>query len=432
MTRPPTVTRRQLLWWAAAGLPVAAVGATTVALASDEDTDPDQRAWVGTWSAAMVANEPPHAAHHPRDPSTSSHGPALAGLARRTVRNVVHTSAGGSRIRLRLSNVFGTAPLTITGVHVGRRGAGAAVEPGTNLPVTFDGGRQVTIQPGTRAVSDPVDLPVGAEQDLAVSLYLAGPADRVAWHPDALSTSYHADGDHGADPGAAAFTHATGSWYVLDGVDVLTSNLAGAVVAFGPSTTDGHGSTRDADRRYPDDLARRLLARPTGSRMSVLNAGISGNQVLAGAGPGGPSGRSRFGRDVLDQTGVRAVIVWAGSNDIGHDPRLAPGRLTDAYRSMVDAAHQRGVRVIGATLQPSRGAHYYTPGGNAVRQAVNAWIRGSGAFDGVADFDRVLRDPADPDRLAPAYDSGDHLHPNDAGYRAVAGAVDLRPLTGRS
>ena len=395
---------------------VAAVGGSGGVADAGDGSAAATPVWVGTWSAAQVA--------------AGTSGVSATGFDDQTVRNIVHTSVGGSQVRLRLSNVFGTGPLTVTGVHVGVRSSGAAVAAGTDRAVSFGGASQVTIPAGQRAVSDPVALAVGAEQDLAVSVYFAGPTGPTTWHPDAISTNYYADGDHSADTSASAYTSTSTSWYFLDGVDVLSSDAAGSVVTFGPSTTDGDASTVDANLRYPDDLARRLLELPAGQQLSVLNAGISGNQLLADGGTGGPSGLSRFARDVLDQTRVRAVVIWEGTNDIGNHPDLDPSQLTDAYQQLIDAAHQRGVRVIGATLQPDKGAGYYTDEGNQVRKAVNDWIRTSGAFDGVADFDQVLRDPADPDQLLPAYDSGDHLHPNDAGYQAIADSINLRLLTG--
>lgn len=379
----------------------------------------DGMGWVGTWSTAEVA--------------AASSGPSATGFEDQTVRNVVHTTVGGSAVRIRLSNVFGSGPLTVDDAYVGVRSAGAAIEPGTNRQATFGGAKRVTIPAGQRAVSDPVALPVGAEQDLAVSIYFAGPTGPATWHQDAISTNYYSDaGDHSAENDAAAYTNTTTSWYFLDGVDVLNPDVRGSVVTFGPSTTDGDASTVDANVRYPDDLARRLLQLPAREQMSVLNAGISGNQLLADGGTSGVSGLARFYRDAIEQTGVRVVIIWEGTNDIGGHPSLAPSQLTDAYQELIDVAHQHGVRVIGATLQPDKGAGYYTEQGNEVRKAVNDWIRTSGAFDGVADFDKALLDPSDPDRMLPLYDSGDHLHPNNAGYQAIADSINLRLLTGAS
>jgi lysophospholipase L1-like esterase len=206
-------------------------------------------------------------------------------------------------------------------------------------------------------------------------------------------------------------------------VDVVNPSVAGAVVTFGPSTTDGVGSTPGANERYPDDLARLLLARPAGQRLSVLNAGISGNELFADDGTNGQSAFHRFLRDAIEQTGVRTIIIWEGTNDIGDHPGLPLDDFTSVYRQLITIAHTYDITVIGATLQPDQGAAYWTGPGNTLREAVDNWILSSGAFDGTADFATVLEDPADPAGLLPAYDSGDHLHPDDAGYRAVAGSI---------
>jgi len=376
--------------------------------------------WVGTWAAAQVAPGPAGLSHR--------------GFRDQTVRDVVHISVGGSEVRIRISNVFGTRPLRIADVRVAVREGGALTVPGTSRRVTFGGRYQVTIAVGEREFSDPVRLRVGAGQNLAVSIFVKSATGPATWHPAAIASSYYsAAGDYSAaagTAGAADFRHRMGAWYFLDGVDVVNPAVAGAVVTFGASTSDGVGSTLGANERYPDDLARRLLGLPAGLRLSVLNAGISGNQLLAGGGTSGPSGLSRFDRDVLEQTGVRVVIVWLGTNDIGDHPDMTARQIIDGYLQLSAAAHAHGVAVVGATLQPDEGARYYTARGNRVREEVNRWIRSSGAFDAVADFDEVLRDPSDPAELLPAYDSGDHLHPNDAGYQAIADSIDTWVLAG--
>ncbi|MEP9385031.1 SGNH/GDSL hydrolase family protein [Nocardioides sp. KR10-350] len=373
--------------------------------------------WVGTWSTATV------------QPGGS--GLSHTGFTDQTIRNVVHTSVGGDRVRLRFSNVFGTTPLVLDKVYVGVRSTGAGVRAGTERAVSFAGDTTVTIPAGERITSDPISLSVEPASDLVVSIYVDAATGPLTWHPNAQSTNYYADGDHASDTDPAAYTHTDTSWFVLDGVDVNNPAVKGAVVTFGPSTTDGDASTRDANRRYSDDLARRLLALPAGEQLSVLNAGISANQLLADGTTNGQSAGHRWQRDALDQTGVKAIILWEGSNDIGNHPEYTPGDLTDEYQQLIDAAHARGIRVIGATLQPDEGAGYYTPAGDAVREDVNDWIRTSGAFDGVADFDRALLDPADPKRMLPAYDSGDHLHPNDTGYQQIADTINLALFAGQ-
>ena len=373
-------------------------------------------AWVGTWAAAQV--------------TPAATGLSHTGFKDETVRDIVRTSVGGSEIRLRISNVFGTKPLTINDVRVALSGTGAAMLAGSSHRVTFGGRDTVTIPVGKREFSDPVKLGVGAEHDLTVSIYAKQATGPATWHPAAIATSYYSTvGDHTAAAGAAAFPHKIGAWYFLDGVDVVNPAVGGAVVAFGASTSDGVGSTLNGNERYTDDLARRLLQLPAGLRMSVLNAGISGNQVLADSkGTAGQSALNRFYRDAIQQTGVRVIILWEGTNDIGEHPGINAAQLIDAYLQLIAMAHSRGIAVIGATLQPDQGASYYTPQGNQVRRAVNHWIRSSGAFDAVADFDAVLRDPQDPAAMLPAYDSGDHLHPNDAGYKAIANSINLQEL----
>ncbi len=366
--------------------------------------------WVGTWEAAEVGAGP--------------FGLSRTGFDDETIRDIVHCSVGGTEIRLRFSNVFGTRPLTIDDVRVALALLGARTVPGSSHRVWFDGSDDVTIPAGEREFSEPVRMRIGAGQNLAVSLFVAGATGPATWHPAAIAASYYSTaGDHSASASGRAFRHWLGAWYFLDGVDVVNPSVYGAVVTFGASTSDGVGSTFNANERYPDDLARRLLRLPAGLRLSVLNAGISGNQLLASGSISGPSGLSRFYRDAIDQTGVRVIIIWEGTNDIGDHRNMTAARLIAGYLRLIAVAHSYGIAVVGATLQPDEGAHYYTARGNRVREEVNRWIRTGGSFDAVANFDAVLRDPADPAELLPGYDSGDHLHPNDAGYLAVADSI---------
>jgi lysophospholipase L1-like esterase len=366
---------------------------------------------VGSWEAAQV---PPAAT-----------GLSHTGFTDVTVRDIVHLSAGGSQIRIRLSNVFGARPLAMDDVRVALGRGGAQTMAGSSHRVTFGGKDTVTIGVGQRELSDPVTMPVGAGQDLDVSIFVksaTGPASR---HPYANAASYYSTpGDHTAATGSAAYPHVISSWYFLDGVNVVNPSLAGAVVTFGASTTDGEGSTAGANERYPDDLARMLAGLPRGRRLSVLNAGIVGNELLVDGWASGESALGRFYRDALDQSGVRAIVIWEGTNDIGEHPGITASQLTDAYVELITQADADGIPVIGATLQPDQGAPYYTPAGNQVREAVNQWIETSGAFAAVLNFDAVLRDPQDPNELLPAYDSGDHLHPNDAGYQAMVDSIN--------
>lgn len=311
--------------------------------------------------------------------------------------------------------------------HVAAQRAGAATVPGTACAVTFAGRSTVVIPAGQCMFSDSVPLRTEDGADLAVSLGLPDATGPASWHPATLTTGYRTEGaGHGADADGKAFARADQSWYFLDGVDVINPAVRGAVVAFGPSTNDCIGSAPDANERYPDKLARRLLTLPDGERMTVLNAGIAGNRLLSDNGTCGPSALNRFVRDAVQQSGVRAVILCEGTNDVATRPGLDLG--TVAYTRMIEAAHASGLTIIGATLQPHEGAGFYSPAGNRLREAVNEWIRWSGSFDDVADFDRILLDPRYPRRLLPAYDSGDHLHPGNAGYDAIADSVDLAAL----
>ena len=387
--------------------------------------------WIGTWAAAP---QPPLAG-------------TLATYRNQTLRLIVHTSTGGTQVRVRISNLFGTTPLVIADAHIARRASGADIDPNNDRRLTFDGRPSVTVPARSVMVSDPVDLDIPALSDLAISLFLPKPTPATTTHFLAMQTSYvsAAAGD------ATAVAHFSAakpieSWPFLAGVDVTATPGGSAIVAFGDSVVDGDGSSPDADRRWPDALAARLQhGAGTGPVTGVLNQGLIGNRLLrdsphqAGSPVGrgfGPAGLDRFARDALAQPGVKSIIVRLGINDIGLPGSIAPAAerasaasLIAGYRQLIARARRKGVRIVGATLSPFEqttiAPGYYTPAKEAVRQAVNRWIRSSGAFDAVVDFDQVLRDPTHPARLLPGYDSGDHLHPNDAGYAAMADAVPL-------
>jgi lysophospholipase L1-like esterase len=378
--------------------------------------------WVGTWAASA---SPPYTT----DISST-------GFTDQTVREIVHTSIGGRVLALRLANTFGTRPLTIDQVAVAQSAGGGRIEPQTSQDVTFGGERSVSIPRGARVISDPVALRVRADSDVTVSLYLREPTGPTTWHQLGQQTTYvSSTGNHVDDPSAAAYPTTVTSFFFLDGVDVIRPRSVGAVVTLGDSITDGFASTVDANHRYPNFLARRLLTLPPRSREAVLNAGISGNRVLNDSECCGINVLARFDRDVLTQHGVRDIILLEGINDIGFsqltDPATAPhtnvsaAQIIFGYQQLILQAHLQGLHIFGATLLPFEGADYADAAGEAKRQAVNAWIRGQSGFDGVIDFDLATRDPSHPTRLLPAYDSGDHLHPNDAGYAAMAAAVRL-------
>jgi len=382
--------------------------------------DSDAR-WVGTW-AASVTSAPP--------------GPTV--LQNQTVREIVHATVGGSRVRIRLSNRFGTEPLLIGAVHIAIRRTGSNLLAGTDRALTFNGLESASIPPGAPLLSDPVALIVPPFADLAVSIFLprATPASTV--HGQALQTSYVSTGNQVSASGMPRPLTLT-SWLFLTGVDVASS--ADAVVALGDSITDGDKSAVDANSRWPDILARRLAAKDRAHPIAVLNAGIGGNRILHdGAGASGPmfgpGALARFDRDVLAQAGAKYVIVLEGINDLGHPGTAAApaseevtvNDITAGLRQLIERAHEKQLRIFGGTILPFEGTTYpgyYKPDREAKRVQVNQWIRSSKAFDAIIDFEKAVADPAHPTRLLPRYDSGDHLHPNDAGYKAMADAVDL-------
>ncbi|MGI5214695.1 SGNH/GDSL hydrolase family protein [Plantactinospora sp. CA-290183] len=412
-------------------LVAAVVAALTALVAAPVGAHPDgpPGRWTGGWGTSVVAAQPDLFG----EPNWSG------GFADQSLRQVVRVSRGGSTVRIRVSNVHGAAPLRLAGATIGRAAEGAAVGAGSLRPLTFGGSPAAVVPAGREVASDAAPLRVSPLERLTVTLSFAEPTGPVPFHPFAMATSYRAAGDHRFDRDAAAFDETSASWYLLAGVDVAgpagggRGDGRGTVVAFGDSITDGSFSTPDADNRYPDELAERLVAagRPTG----ILNAGIGGNRLLSDAPGFGERGVARFQRDVLSQPRVRTVIVLEGINDIGMGEAagtpVTAGQLIAGHRALIAAARAAGVRIIGATITPTKGCPYpgyHSESAEAVRDTVNRWIRTSGEYDAVADFDRALADPADPDRMRAEYDGGDGLHPNDAGMRAMAEAVDLRSL----
>lgn len=378
--------------------------------------------WVDSWGAAQQTPEP-------------GNGLPEAFKADFTLRQVVHLSLGGSAIRVRLSNRFGTQPLTIDAATIARAATpgSADIVEASSQPLRFDGRPSVTIPAGAEYDSDPVTTPVAAGADIAITLhYPAAPIGETG-HPSSRATGFLIAGNHVADPGLAGATPIE-HWYQLNDVAVRATPSARTIVAIGDSITDGAAASIDRNRRWPDRLAERL--RGAGHQdVGVINTGIGGNRVLDDS--LGPNLMARFDRDVIDRPGVSAAIVLEGVNDIGVLTRLHPVpaetlaahriRIIDGFRRLIERAHARGIRLYGATITPFVGSDYYHPNAavDADRRAINDWIRTPGHFDGVVDFDRTVRDPAHPERLRADYDSGDHLHPSDAGYAAMAAAVPL-------
>ncbi|MFE7568113.1 SGNH/GDSL hydrolase family protein [Streptomyces sp. NPDC057539] len=372
--------------------------------------------WTGTWAAAPAGAEPG----------------APVGYPGRSIRNVVHTSLGGSKVRITLSNLYSPTPLLIgtATVAVGVGGGGPEAVAGTMRQLTFGRRAAVTVPPGGQIVSDPVALRVPYDSDLLVTLHTPRAGGPVTYHRHALQTSYLADGDRTRDLDATAYAPSRKVWRYLTAVDVLNPEARGAVVAFGDSITDGVGSGYDANRRWPDVLAARLRDQHIG----VLNEGIGGNRVLAdGSSLGnGASGLARFQRDVLDRAGAKVVVIDLGVNDILRGRETDPARITAGLRELAQRAKARGLRVIGSTLTPFGAYGGYNATTESVRDRVNEEIRSGRVFDEVVDFDKVIRDPYAPDRIRPVYDSGDGLHPSDAGYRVMGRYLSPRLLAERA
>jgi lysophospholipase L1-like esterase len=378
----------------------------------------DDTHWVGTWTAAPAPAEG-------------------AAFSNHTLRMIPRVSIGGSRLRVRISNAYGTRPLAVGAACVGLHSIGPALVPGSNRRLTFGGESRATIAAGALVVSDPVDLEFAPLSDLAVSVHL----------PDDLAASFGITGRYArqtnyvSPPGDFAADELmpvgrlTDDWYFVCGIDVVAPQETGAIVAVGDSLTDANISTHDGHHSWPSQLARRLMARPGGRPMAVMNQGLGGNRILHDV--RGDSGLRRFDRDVLAQPGVTHAIVMLGTNDLRNRWRKPEEEVTAAQmiaglKQLAVRGHARGITVIGATLTPFENETFlpgaWNPAREAIRQAVNDWLRKTDAFDAIADFDGALRDPDHPARMLPIYDCGDHLHPSDLGYRAMGDAIDLSPF----
>jgi lysophospholipase L1-like esterase len=379
--------------------------------------------WVASWGASQQIPDPENAL-------------AADDLRDATVRQIFHLSVGGPMLRVHVSNAFGTEALRFTSVHIARpvSASSSAIDPATDRTLTFGGSSDVTVPPGTEFLSDALNYPVAALSQLAVTFHLDEPPATQTGHPGSRATSYFVHGDFVAAPNLPDAKHVD-HWYQVSEIDVLGSPGAASIVALGDSITDGHGATVNGNDRWTDVLARRLQASANTRSIGPSNQGIGGNHLLIDG--LGPNALARFDRDVLAPAGVRWVILFEGVNDLGglaRNGEVTPSehaaevkRVLAAYGQIILRAHAHGLRVFGGTITPYVGSDYYHPDSlsEADRQAVNAWIRAAGHFDAVIDFDSVVRDPQHPDRLLPAFDCGDHLHPSPAGYRAMGEAIQL-------
>lgn len=379
---------------------------------------PQQPVWTGSWAAAPFA----------------APGAATIGPNGITYRDIVHLSIGGGAIRLHISNEFGPVPLNIASVHVAISAGGDRTEPSSDRPVLFGGAAAIAVPAGAAILSDPVVMPVKPLASLAISIYVPwqnGVA--LTYHAAASSSNYVAGGDQ-VSAGQLNYKTKIGSWFLLKGVDVDDGPAAASVVILGASISEGFRSTPDQNARWSDVLAVRLQASPATARLGVVNEGIAGNRLLHDV--TAQSALARLDRDVLAQPGAKYVIVAIGTNDIGRtffpvkaDEEVTTEEMIWGYSQVIARAHARGIKVIGSTLSPFGGANYYNPAGEQMRLAVNEFVRTSREFDGFIDFDKATLDPMHPEQLLPQYDSGDHLHPNDAGYKAMGDAIDLALFT---
>ncbi len=382
----------------------------------------DDDRWLGTWSTAL------------HEPDLGVPGLANAGFNNQTLRQIVHISVGGHKVRVRFS-AFGANAVVIGAAHVALQAVGSSIIPASDRRLTFEGKPSVTVPSDAVVLSDPVNLDLPALSNLAVSIFVPGETGPATWHFLAQQTLYvspQGDFTGSAQMPIDSAAPAMQAWFWLSDVEVMTSEETPGVVAFGDSITDGAQSTPDANRRWPDQLAQRLMNHPHGQKIGIMNKGIAGNRILHDS--IGPDALARFDRDVLAAPGVTHVILQMGGNDIftiNPSETVTVDQVIQGHMQLIERAHAKGLKIFGCTLNPVQGFllpgtpfAVWTPANELKRQAVNRWIRTSGNYDAVIDFDRILRDPSQPARINPALDSGDHGHPTDAGYKALADSIN--------
>lgn len=372
--------------------------------------EPTGTRWVGTWGTAVQLVE-------------THNNPPEPGLSNHTIRQIVRVSIGGARLQMKFSNEFSSKPVTLKAVHLAVSTGGSSIDASTDKALSFNGEPEVTLKPGATIKSDPFQFALSPLSEVAVTLYLGETSPDITGHPGSRTTSYILPGNEVGNVNfAAAVT--TDHWYIIHAIDVMAPDSSSALVILGNSITDGRGSGTNRQNRWTDELARRLQANIATQHVGVLNKGLGGNCVLGTC--LGPSALSRFERDVINQSGIRWVLLFEGINDIGNSDEPGVGKkLIDAYRQMIEKAHAKGILVYGATLLPMRGNSYFSEAHEAEREMVNEWIRTSGAFDAVIDLDKAMRNPEDAQSLLPSADTGDHLHPNENGHHMLGEAVDL-------
>ena len=370
--------------------------------------------WVATWATAEQVVEPHNC-------------PPAPGLEGNSIRQIVQTSISGKIVRVKFSNEFSQGPVTINAAEIARAataGSSSDIIDGTEVPLTFGGSKSVTINPGELVTSDPVKFPMGIRENVAITMHLGqASSTSVTGHPGSRTDSYLIEGQ-GSDFSDAV---KTAHWYIINAIEIKAEKKARAIVVLGNSITDGRGSTTNEQNRWTDNLSRRLLANKKTSRVSVLNMGLGGNCILNGG--LGPTGKSRYPRDLFQQEGVKYIILFEGVNDLGGygDAPQKAKQIIEVYKQIIDEAHQRGILVYGAPVMQFKGNNYYSENHEAGRQQLNQWIRSGGYFDGVIDFDAAMGNPDDPAQLNPKYlFENDYLHPNADGYVQMGDCIDLK------